>query len=142
MATVYAIFPSGSALDEAMSRLSLGHRAEVIPPTDLESDATGNYDGEGVAVGGDEGMGAALPPLGAGGGVTIGGSGLAMVPATAALAGALRGPGSRLDNLPDAERRIFENALQNGSHVLVVRHAEAGLEAQLRQAGAEQVMRR
>lgn len=141
MATVYAIFPSGSALDEAMSRLSLGDRAEVIPPTDLESDATGNYDGEGVAVGGDEGMGAALPPLGAGGGVTIGGSGLAMVPATAP-SGALRGPGSRLDNLPDDERRIFENALQNGSHVLVVRHAEAGLEAQLHQAGAEQVMRK
>ena len=133
MATVYAIFPSGSKLDEAMDRLGLGGDAEVIPPRDLESDASGNYGGEGPDT--------VIPPVGAAG-ATIGSSGLAMVPAATVLAGELNCPERRLDGLSDDARRIFDNALQNGSHVLVVRHADPGLEARLRELGAEQVARR
>jgi hypothetical protein len=133
MATVYAIFPSGSKLEEAMERLRLGGDAEVIPPRDLESDASGNYAGEGSD--------AVIPPVGAAS-ATIGSSGRAMVPATAVLAGELNRPERRLDGLSEDARRIFDNALQNGSHVLVVGHADPDLEQRLRELGAEQVAHR
>lgn len=139
MAKVYAVFDDDDALAAVTSQFDYKDYEIITAQEPLDGDADSGDRSEPSRESLAE---VPVAPVIAGGGLSGSGPVAAVAPLAAdadANATSYNNWDTRLDDIPEGERRSFQNALREGGQILVVKRGDANTVQMLKDAGASSV---